>query len=168
MQILSTLGIDWRIMAAQLLNFLILVGILSYLVYRPLLRVLDERKNRIRKAMDDAKHIADQRKEIDRYRAEQLKKIDKETAAFLESARVHAEKVKREILEHAQKEANDILEKAKHQLGDERAKLLKEVQSSIADIAVGLAEKVLAREFGDADQKRVLQSLEQHIPELMK
>ncbi len=86
MQIFSTLGIDWKLLLAQLINFAILIGVLGYFVYTPILRLLDERRERVKKAMDDARHIEQQRKETDQFKIEQYKKIEKETTAFFSFA----------------------------------------------------------------------------------
>lgn len=168
MQILSTLGINWQLLIAQFVNFLILVGILSYFVYKPVLKILDERRDRIRKSMDDAEHIEQQRKDIEQFKVDQLRKIDHETSVFLDNARVQAEKVKKEILERAQLDADDILVKAREQIADERRKLVSQVQASVAKLTVVLAEKILQREFTQSDQKHMMQVLEQEIPKLLK
>src|SRR3989344_8250900 len=105
MELLTKLGIDWKLLLAQIVNFTLLVGVLTYFVYRPLLNLLDQRREKIRKAMEDAKHIENQKKEMEIFRNEQMKKIDQEVGVFLQRSKQQAEAMKVEILASARKEA---------------------------------------------------------------
>lgn len=168
MELLNTLGVNWKMLIAQLVNFGILIVVLSYFVYRPVLRLIDERRERVRKSMEDTKAIENQRREIEQFKNEQMRKVDMETSSFLDTAKKQAESVKKEILASAQKEADQLLEKAKHQLEEERTKLVAEVQSSMATVVVKLSQKILQREFSKEDQGRMLVALEKAIPTLIK
>lgn len=168
MELLSKLGIDWKLLIAQIVNFAILVGMLTYFVYKPLLNLLDERRAKIAKAMEDAKKIEDQKKDMEVFRTEQLKKIDQEIGDFLERAKKQAEAEKVEIVTAAQKEAQQLLAKAKQSIEEERSRVLQEVQGSLTKIILKLTEKLLEREFSPTDQKRILTSLEKEIPTLAR
>ena len=78
MDILVKLGINGSLLLAQIVNFAIVAGVLAYFVYRPLLRILDERRERIRKSMDDVVRIQHQVKELDELRQKRLIEADKE------------------------------------------------------------------------------------------
>ena len=168
MELFSALGINWQLLVAQLINFVILIGVLSYFVYKPLLRLLDERRARIRKAVEDAKQIEVERSKIEEERKERRKLADKEAAKLLEEARAHAEGVRHELLGKAKQEADRLVAKAKDQIGQEKAKMMAEVQEELGKAVVLLAEKVLEREFTEKDQSRILQSVEKQIPALLR
>jgi F-type H+-transporting ATPase subunit b len=72
MELLTTLGIDWQLLLVQLLNFGILIVVLSVLLYRPVIRMIDDRRERIRKSMEDTKVIENQRRELEEFKADQL------------------------------------------------------------------------------------------------
>lgn len=168
MELLSKLGIDWSLLLAQIANFAILIGILTFFVYKPLLRLLDERRERIRTSMEEVDRIERQAKEMEKRREEELVKIDREVGSVLERAREQAEEMKRDILASAQKEAQELLAKGRQQLSLERARVFAEVQDTLSTAIVRMTEKILEREFSDADQKRLLESLEKHIPNLVR
>ena len=168
MELLTTLGIDWKLLLVQLLNFGILIVVLSVLVYRPILRLLDDRRERVRKSMEDAKAIENQRRELDEFRTEQLKKIDLEAGKFLEEAKHQAERVKKDILGNAEKEAAAILAKAKQQLDDERGRMVREIQGTLASVVVRMAEKIVSREFGKGDHDRLIKDIEKDLPALLR
>ncbi len=168
MELLLKLGVDWKLLIAQIVNFTILLGILTFFVYRPLIDLLDARRERIAKAMEYAKSVEEQARELERFRLEQLKKVDQEIGAMLERGKRAAENVRDKILEEAKREANAVLAKGRRQLEDERVQVLHDVQASLATMIVRMTEKILEREFSDADQKRLLSSLEKDIPSLLR
>lgn len=168
MELITTLGINWQMLVAQLINFGLLIGILSFLLYRPILRLLDDRRERIKKAMEDAKSIENQRREIDEFKSKQMREIDAQVGKFLEDAKKQADAAKKEILGNAEREATQLLAKAKQQMADDRARMLGEAQSALASVVVRMTEKILEREFSKDDQKRILGSVEKELPSLLR
>ena len=168
MELLSKLGIDWKLLIAQIVNFAILVGVLSYFVYKPLLTLLDARREKIRKAMEHADNVEKQRKELEAFRTEQLRKIDQEAGALLEKARQQAEKMHSEILTSAKKETDQMLDRGRKQLESERTTVMHELQGTLATIIMQLTQKIIEREFSSADQRRILTALEKEIPNVVR
>ena len=168
MELLAKLGVDGKLLIAQIVNFTILVAILSYFVYRPLLDLLDARRDRIAKAMENAKRVEEQTRELEQFRLEQLKKVDQEIGAMLERGKHAAEAVREKILEEAKREADTVLGKGRRQLEDERVRVFHDVQGTLATMIVRMTEKILEREFSDADQQRLLSILEKDIPGLLR
>lgn len=168
MEFINALGINGKLLVTQLINFVILMIGLTYLVYKPILRLLDERRERVKKSMDDVKFIEEQKKEIENFKAEQFVKVDTEMTKFMDEAKKQAEKTKKEILSQAQKESDALLQKAKLQLQDERVQMAGDFQSALAMAVVKLSASVLQREFSKSDQERILQDLEKKIPSLLQ
>ncbi len=168
MELLAKLGIDWRLLIAQAINFGILLAILTALVYRPLLNLLDSRRERIAKALEDARKIEQQKTALDAWQAEEMRTFDEKTGKLFEQARAQAEETREEIIDAAKREAEQILSRGRQQLLQERQQALEEVQSSFGHMILTVTEKILQREFSAADQKRLLASLEKDIPTLLR
>ncbi len=168
MELLAKLGLDWGVMLAQLINFGVLIVALSYFVYKPVLRVIDDRRERVRKSMEDAKAIENQKREIDQFKVEQFRKIDEECGKFLETAKTQAENARKEILAGAEKEAAAILAKARQQLDEERNRMVGDVQTTLASVIVRMTEKILEREFSGTDQQRLIGSVQKELPAMLK
>ncbi len=164
MELLSKLGIDWKLLIAQIVNFAILVGVLSYFIYKPLLNLLDARRERVRKAMEEAKRIEEQTKELTTFRTEQLRKIDSECAMFLERTKKQAEEMKGEMLTAAKKEVEQFLAKGRQQIELERSQVMAETQAVLTEMIVKLTAKLIEREFTPDDQKRILAHLAKELP----
>lgn len=167
MELLQKLGVDWRLLLAQIVNFTILLTVLTLFVYRPLLRLIDERRERIRKSMEDADKIAHEKEALARARQEALRTIDQECGALLEKAKNDAEHLKAEILRAADIEAKNLLAKGHEQLRSERAQALREMQKVLATAILQMTEKILEQEFSPRDQERVLTHIERSLPSLL-
>jgi F-type H+-transporting ATPase subunit b len=163
MELLAKLGINWQLLLAQIVNFAIVAGVLTVLVYKPLLNAIDARRERIKKSIDDAKRIERETAQLEEFRTAQLKKIDEEAGVLLQSAKKEADAAKQQILDGAQAEANRILQRGEQKLTEERARVLSEVQGNVADMILRMTQKILQREFSPADQKRLLADLSTEV-----
>lgn len=168
MELLAKLGIDVSVLIAQIVNFAILLGVLSYFIYRPLLNLLDARRDRIQKAMDDAARIEQQTSDMEKIRQKELKKIDSECGVYMERIRKQAETLEQEILLRAKGEAEALLDAARKQLNADRNQLFQDVLQRTASLVMRMTEQVLQREFGSADEKRILAKVEQDIPMMLR
>lgn len=147
----------------QIASFLILLGLLTKFLYRPLMKYLDDR----------AAYIKDTTESV-RQAEEKAKKYAEETHRALEMARGESVKIKKEsrqiadrerrkIVEEAKKEARFLIEKAMKDLGREKEVILEKIKSDIASISVDIARKVLGREISSKDHNRII---EESISEL--
>jgi F-type H+-transporting ATPase subunit b len=168
MEIFKTLGIDATLLLAQIINFGIVAAVLTYLVYKPLLKVIDERRERTKKAMRDADDIGRAKRDMEEERIKRMRAADDESKAMLEKAKKHAESVQTELLAKARSEADAALQKGRTQLENERREALSSLQDTVAKVVIGMTEKILGREFASADQERILKNLEKELPALLK
>jgi len=102
---------------AQIINFLILVAILTKVAYKPLMKVLEDRKNKIAESMESA--------EREKIAAAQLKS---EYQDLLVEARTQAQAIVEKAMKLAEQSKDEILESAR----EENARLLKIAQEEIA------------------------------------
>ena len=168
MELLSTLGLNWSALVAQLINYGILLVALTFLLYRPILRLLDERSARIAKSMEDSKKIEQKLKDIEKDRAAAMKELDQKASAILAEAKKQADVSKSEMMQGAQQEVSALLERGKKQLEDEKRKMVADLEKTVAKATVTLAGKILEREFTPADQTRLIGTLQKDIPALIK
>lgn len=167
MELLAKLGVDWKLLLAQIANFAILLSVLTFFVYRPLLRVIDERRERIRKSMDDAGQIAHEKERLALAHEEALRAIDRECGALLERTKNDAERAKADILRATDLEAQAILARGREQLRTERAQSMRDMQKSLAAAILQVTENILEREFSPRDQERILTNVERSLPSLL-
>ena len=80
MELLGKLGIDWRLLIAQIINFLLLLVILYRLLYKPVIALLDQRSAKIEKSLQAAQQIEANLKQTESERAQKILAAKKEAA----------------------------------------------------------------------------------------
>ena len=149
------LGLTLPNFIGQLINFLILLGVLTFFGYKPIRKMLDERSNRIKKSME---HAEAARQEYERARVEAEKQINKardEGQAIVGQSEQAGEKIKEEARQEARKEAQAIVEKTRKELERERDKAINELRKEFVDTAILAAEKVISETL-DKEKHRSL------------
>jgi F-type H+-transporting ATPase subunit b len=167
MEILSALGINWQLLIAQAINFAIILFVLARFVYRPILKVIDDRREATRKAMENVEVMQKEAREMEATRMEKLKKIDEEAGALMEAAKKDAEAQRKQLLEAAHAEADQVLAKGRKQLEQERAAVFQDAQETLSKVIMTMTQKILEREFSKDDQKRIVQNLQKELPSLL-
>ena len=145
MDILTTLGFttDFWIHAA---NFIVLIALLSYFLYRPIVRMLDERTQRIQESLAAAERAQADVARADREREELLATTRREIGEMMAQAQSVAERIQSEARTNAQQEAQRIVETARQEAEAERAQAMAELRREVASLAVLAAERIIKKE----------------------
>lgn len=141
--LIHAFGIDARLIIIQVINFVVLAGALSYLLYKPVLRMLNDREEKIRRGLDDAAAAAASRADAEDARKEVLAAAHQEAADVTARARTHAKEIGSEATLKAETTAASIIEEAKAKGAEIARRAQAESEAEIAKLAVLAAEKVL-------------------------
>ncbi|MBI2314628.1 F0F1 ATP synthase subunit B [Candidatus Daviesbacteria bacterium] len=156
MEILKQFGIDPILLAAQVVNFLILLFILKKLLYKPLLGVLETRKNKIEESLKNAEEIEKRLNETGEREQEAILKSAKEGEKIIKEAGDSAA----QIIEEAKKKYKDIVtraaEDAKKLNEAEKVKLQQEIKDSVADFVVLALERITGKVLTQSQKKEIL------------
>lgn len=153
-ELFGTLGIDWKLILAQIINFGILAFILTKFLYTPMIRLLDERRAKIAEGLVQAEEAANARRAVEEWKAVEERKLRDTGEQIIREARVHAQIAQSEIMAQALAEAQRVREQTKRDLERERARVFQETQKELAGLALFAAEKVLERSVTDEDAKK--------------
>ena len=142
-QLIHAFGIDARLILIQVVNFGLLMVVLTYLLYKPVLNLLKEREEKIAKEISDAKAA-----EAALATAEEEKKgiiaaANTEAEAMAARATEHASHKADQIVSDAHKKAEQVIKDAGDRGSELKAQALKESEAEIAKLAVLAAEKIL-------------------------
>jgi F-type H+-transporting ATPase subunit b len=160
------LGISLPWLLAQIANFLILLFILQRFAYKPLLGMLERRKQEIANALANAEKV---RQDAAAQRAEFEKQLDaerRERQQAVASATAQAEKVRAEIVNKANEEAAQIKAKALADAEYERRQSMVQLQRDVAELSLSITRKVLANGGIDESKHRAL--VQQFLTEVEK
>jgi F-type H+-transporting ATPase subunit b len=107
--LISQLGVDWRSLASQVVNFLILLTVLRFFLYKPLSRILKERRARVEEGLAKAEEAERRLKQIDEIRKDKLVAAEEEALNILRAAEKRSKEVEAQILaETRKKEAEEL------------------------------------------------------------
>lgn len=159
---MAQLGFHWPSLVVYLVNFTILLGILYAVGYKPILRMLDQRSQRIRESLEQAERIQKESAERQAAMQLQLQEARQQGQALIEQARQAAEQYREEEREKARQQANAFVERARADIQRERDNAIEEVRSQFADLAITAAERVIRRSLDrDAHKELIDQVLEE-------
>ena len=156
---MENLGIDTKLLIAQLINFLLFLYVFKRFISGPFLKFVHNEKKKDeekQKAMSEIKKIE---ANLETMEAEARKKAKVAADALIDAAKQDAEKVKKELTEQAQKEAETIVEKAKKQLEEDRQGLYKEVRAKAAHLSTIMIDKALERYLTEDAQKKMTEHI---------
>lgn len=139
--------LDWQLLSDAFLMIIaifVLFLVMSYFLFNPARKVLNDRKEKIRNELEDAKKNMEDAQQLRAQYDEKLKNIDKEADAILSEARKQALVNETEIVEKAREEASRIIEKAKTEAQLEKQKMADEVKKDMIEVATIMAGKAIA------------------------
>ena len=146
-EIIHAFGIDWRLIAIQVFNFGVLAGVLWYFLYTPVLKILAEREEKIKKGILDAEEAGTRMAEAETEKNAILKSAHGEATLIVGRAAQHAEAKGQQILSEMSYKASRELTRAQTEAAQIKEKALKESEAEIAKLAILGAERVLNTEL---------------------
>ncbi len=142
-QLLHAFGIDVKLLLAQAVNFGVLLVVLWLVLYKPVMKTLDERKAKIAKCVLDADEASKKLAGADEEASAIVHKADMEASALVSSARETANAEKVRLLKEAEERAAKIAEDADARAKEAANKMFKESERDIARLAILAAEKTI-------------------------
>jgi len=144
-----------------IINFLVLVVILNKFLYKPLLGMLDARKQQIQNRLDEADAARSEAAKMKDEYTRQMQNAKEEAREIIGKAARLAEESKSGILQDARDEAAQIIKKAREEIGLEKEKAKAELRNEVASLAVMAAGKVLERSLKVQDHERMIREFVQ-------
>ena len=159
---ITDLGINGPSLIAYLINFVLLLGILTLFAYEPLLRVLDQRSESIRESLEAAERAREEAAGSQQVIEDQLNEARREGQRLLEQAREAAARFQEEQMDQARRDAETFVERARSDIQRERDAAVQEVRANFGDLAITAAERVIRRSLDrQAHEELISQVLEE-------
>ena len=142
---MTELGVNLPSLVAYLINFIVLLGILFLFAYKPLVRLMDQRAERIRESLEAADQARLEAASSKEAVEEALNEGRREGQRLMDQAREAAERFRSEEMARARNEAEAFVERAKADIQRERDAAVEEVRANFGDLAITAAERVIRR-----------------------
>lgn len=156
---LQSLGIDWKLLIAQILNFLILLFLLKKFLYGPIVNMLSERKEKIKQALKDTEEARTKLEQASAETRKLLSEATLESEKIVQAAKKEMEAETKKRLGEAQNKAEEIVAQSKKQATDEQNKIVEKAKREITDLAITISEKILEREADKESVNKVIEAI---------
>jgi len=152
---IATLGINFPIFIAQLVNFLVVLLVLWKFAYKPLVKILDDRSEKIEESLKHSDAIELRVKQLEVEQKQIIATAKGEAMQILEIAKQDAEARKQELLASAKKEVERVVTQGKEQLQAEKAQMLHEAKAELINLAVAATKKILESEVDEKASQKI-------------
>jgi F-type H+-transporting ATPase subunit b len=140
---------------AQLVIFLVMLGVLYRFAWGPLLRILNERRERIAQGVQATQRAMQELEAAERERQAKLEEARREAQAILDRIAKQAEDLRKELEAKAREQSEALIVKARAEIQQERQKAVQDLRSQVADLAVMAASRIIGESL-DAKKHREL------------
>ncbi|MDD2434015.1 MAG: F0F1 ATP synthase subunit B [Bacilli bacterium] len=159
MGLIKALGLDLRILLAQLLNFAILMWVLRRFAYRPVFKILEERRSKVNKGLDDAELAANKLEEAEAQNKQILLEARQESKKILEQAQAKAELKQEEIIAKAEAEIGVIMEKERAKIALEKSKSLSQLREEVSALVMLSLKKFLENNLDEHKDQAIVEKI---------
>jgi F-type H+-transporting ATPase subunit b len=157
--LISTFEIDYKLLIAQIINFVIVFLVLYFFALKPLFKVMKERSEKIEKGLEDAKKINEKLADIEAEQKKVIAEARKEASAILAKTAEQAEEKKKAMVAKAKEEIGQIINKEKEQMRSEKAQTLKEIKKETMDLVIATVEKILDERMDGKKDKELIEKI---------
>lgn len=155
-QLITQLGIDWKLLIAQIINFLVLLFVLWKFAYGPIVAMLERRQKKIEKGLKEADEAHKKFAEAEAKYGDILREARTEAKGIIEKARKQAERSKSEIAGAASAQAEKIVADAKAEIAREKENMISEIKSEIGGLVVTATEKIIGEKIDEKKDKELI------------
>ena len=165
---LAELGINLPTLVAQIINFVILFGLLYLVAYKPIMRMLDERSRKIKESVEQAEAMKEQTASAEEEIRKQLEAASREGQERIARAARSGEEIKQKAQGEARQEAETLIARARTDIHRERDEAIDELRKEFADLTILAAEKVIDRSLDKKAHRHLIDKVLEESPTLKK
>ncbi|RME59274.1 ATP synthase F0 subunit B [Candidatus Parcubacteria bacterium] len=142
-ELLTKLGIDWKLLLAQIVNFLVLLLVLKKFVYQPIIHVLHERKRKIQEGIEKAARAEERLKEAGEYAKEKLNEAEQHAVHIIRDAEKRGKEKEQKIIQQAHQKERELLQNAERLIAakalETKQRIAREAEALVRDACARLA-----------------------------
>jgi F-type H+-transporting ATPase subunit b len=154
-QIASTFGVDWPHLLSQIISFSIVCVLLHRFAYKPILKVLDERRQQIAQGLADTEKIRAELAQAEATCRDIVLQANGQATKLIEEAHAAAGRVQDQETQKAIAAADQILAKSREAAAQEHARMLTELKREVGQLVVQAATRLTGRILTNEDQRRM-------------
>ena len=153
---IAALGFSLPALVSNLINFTILLIVLRLFLYKPVLRLLDERKARIQEGLERAEQAASEASASETEARAAVEAAQLQGREFVAQAQAGATQLRTELEERARADAEQIVARAREEVQIERDQAIELLRREFADLTITAAERVTRQTLDRAAHQRLI------------
>ncbi|HSJ56890.1 MAG TPA: F0F1 ATP synthase subunit B [Anaerolineae bacterium] len=153
---MEALGINLGYIVSQIVNFTLLALLLYFVAYKPVLGMLDQRRERIRQGLEDAEAASRRAAEVEQEYERRMAEARRDGQEVVARATQMSEQTRQELLEEARADAQQLIARAREEIAREREQAMAELRQQVADLSLTIADKVLGEALDRNTQRRLI------------
>jgi F-type H+-transporting ATPase subunit b len=150
------LGINLPVLISQLVSFLILFGVLSFVAYKPILKMLDERSQKIKESLEEAEKVKQQSVNAEDEIKKQIQVASQRGQEIIAQATKTSDDVRAKAQDLAKQDAEVLIEKARQAIKSERDGAIDELRQEFADLTIMAAGKVIGETLDKESHRELI------------
>ena len=162
-QIARTFGVDWSHLAAQIISFSIVCLLLQRFAYKPILQMLEERRQQIAGGIANSEKIRAELALTETHRRETMLKADAQSTKLIEEAHAAAAQVREQETQKAIAVAEQITIKSREAAMQEHARMLTELKVEVGRLVVQATAKITGKVLTADDQRRLAEETSRRL-----
>ncbi len=153
---LAGLGINLPTLLAQIINFIILFGLLYLVAYKPIMRMLDERSKKVKESMEQTEYIKQQAARAEEEAKKRIEAASREGQEVIARAVRTGEEVRQQAQQNARQESEALIARARAEIQHERDDAIDGLRREFADLTILAAEKVIERSLDKEAHRQLI------------
>lgn len=156
MEILQNFGVDWVLLVAQVINFLLVLFLLKKFLYKPLLSTIRTREETIKRGLKEAKEARELLEKAEEKEKKLIQKAQETSKELIQEAKDERVRMLQQAEEQTRKQTEAMLSEAKAQISEDIVKAEKQLSANITTLAVHVLEKSISDIFSEDEQDVVM------------
>lgn len=154
--LISAFHIDLKLFIAQLINFSLVFSVLYFFAFKPLVKTMSERSDKISKSLKDADEIEKRLASTEIEQKDIIAAAKKQANLIVEEADLRGEERRNELINKAKEDINFVMNAERAKMDRDKSETLKEIKAEVADLVVLTVEKLLNEKMtSDKDQELI-------------
>lgn len=153
---MEKLGIELPLLLTQIFNFLLMVFILTKLLYKPILKILEERKKKIEEGLQFFQKAKEEEEKLDLQKKKIIQEAKDEGTAIIEEAKKDAKKLKEDILSGGKEELVHLKKRLEKEMKSKEEEMGKELMADTVVVASEMVKRLIPEVLKDEDQRKLI------------
>jgi len=158
-ELVKTFHIEFNFLLAQLINFTIVLLVLYKFAYKPILKVLNERTDKIARGLKDSEKATQKLEAISEKVKNILKKAKIEAQKIIDQGEETIKKNQELTLRQTKEQTQKMFQETEKRIEEEKKKIIIEAKKEVADLVIMVTQKIVAEKLDENKDRAFIEKI---------